>query len=159
MKKKTYTYAELHNKTLLNYRKVLSSFIFVAILNVLGIIMNVIRVDNGYFPSLISNVLIFNFLSQVISSRALFIFLSLLISFVFSAVFILIWLFAKNGNFKVLITGIILYVADTTILFVFYLGERYLLPQLALHIIILIFLILSLVNYYHLLAIERKFHR
>lgn len=159
MKKKTYTYAELHNRTVLNYRKVLSSFIFVAILNVLGIIMNVIRVDNGYFLSLISNVLIFNLLSQTVSSRALFIFLSLLISFVFSAVFILIWLFAKNGNLKVLITGIVLYVADTTLLFVFYLGERYLFPQLALHIIILIFLILSLVNYYHLLAIERKFHR
>ncbi len=159
MKNKTYTYSELHNRAVRSFRKAMSAFAFIAIMNFLGPILYLIKGNTGYFPSLISNVLIFRLLSNTSISDAIYIMLTIIIGIIFSVIFILVWVPAKSGNIKAIITGSVLYLLDTILLFIFYLQDSYLIPQLFLHVIIIAFLIAGILNYYHVFAIERKFKK
>ena len=96
MKNKTYTYSELHNRAVRSFRKAMSAFAFIAIMNFLGPILYLIKGNTGYFPSLISNVLIFRLLSNTSISDAIYIMLTILIGIVFSFIFILVWMPAKS---------------------------------------------------------------
>lgn len=157
MKKKSYTYKDLHNKAVTYYHKFMSTFIILAILNFVGVLLSLMRGNNDFFPSMISNILIFRLLSNVIENGILFYVLIITISILFSSIFIIIWSLSKNGNIKAIISGAALYLVDSILLFIFYIDDSYLIPQLFLHVIIIILMVLGIVNYYHILAIERKF--
>ena len=158
-KKKTYTYSELHNRAVSSYRKAMTSLAFVGVMNLLGPILYLVRNNTGYFPSLVSNVLLFRILSNTSISDALYVFLTFCIALVFSVAFIVVWASAISGNLKAVITGSVLYLIDTILLFIFYLQDSYLIPQLLLHVIVIAFLIAGILNYYHVYAIERKFKK
>ncbi len=156
--KKTYTYSELHNQAVTSYHKMMMSFLFIGILNVIGAIMGVLK-NPTYFPSLVSNVLLFHLLSNYITNIILRTLVNGAISMVFSAIFLVIWVLTKNGNLKAIIIGLVLYFIDTILLLIFQFDNNFLIPQLLLHILMIVFIGVGIANYYHIFAIEKKFKK
>lgn len=156
--KKEYTYTELHNRAVTSYHKMMMSFLFIGLLNVVGAVMGFIR-NSGYFPSLVGNALLFSLISNYVDSVILLTIINGVISVAFSAIFIVIWMMTKTGKIKAIITGAILYFIDTILLFIFYFNDSYLIPQLILHVIMIVFIAIGILNYYHIFAIEKKFKK
>lgn len=156
--KKEYTYRELHNKAVTNYHKMMMAFLFVGILNFIGAVLGSIK-GLTYFPSLVSNILLFNLLSNYIESTVLLTFVNVLISIIFSAIFVLIWSLTKVGKFKAIIWGLVIYLIDTILMFIFFINDSYLIPQILLHLLMIGFITVGITNYYHVFAIERKFKK
>lgn len=159
MKQKEYTYSELHNLTLRNYQKGMMAFLFVGLLNFIGTIIGILKSGNGYFPSLLMDILIFNVLDASITNIYLRLLVNGAISIATSFIFVLIWGLTRSGKIKAIITGLSIYFVDTILIFIFYLDNSYLIPQLLLHVIVIIFMAYGIANYYHLFAIERKFKK
>ena len=156
--KKEYTYKELHNRAVTSYHKMMMSFLFIGLLNAVGAIMGSLR-NTGYFPSLIGDALLFNLISGYVENKALLTLINGVIGIAFSSIFILIWSMTKTGKIKAIIVGLSLYVIDTILLFIFYFNDSYLIPQLLLHILLIVFIAVGIANYYHIFAIEKKFKK
>ena len=156
--KKEYTYKELHNHAVTSYHKMMMSFLFIGLLNVIGALMGSLKNIN-FFPSLVSNALLFNIISEHIENVALLTLINGAISIVFSAIFLVIWALTKTGKLKAIIVGLSLYVIDTILLFIFYFHDSYLIPQLLLHILVIVFIAVGIANYYHIFEIEKKFKK
>lgn len=157
--KKEFTYTELHNKAVTLYHKMMMSFLFIALLNFIGAIMGTVRGDTSYFPCLVSNTLLFSLVSNYIENIILLTIVNSAISLAFSAIFIVIWWMTKTGKIKAIIVGSAFYLIDVILLFVFYFHDSYLIPQLLLHILMMVFIVVGILNYYHIFEIERKFKK
>ena len=156
--KKEYTYKELHNHAVTSYHKMMMSFLFIGLLNVVGAILGSLK-NTGYFPSLVGNILLFNLISSHVESTALLTLINGVISISFSSIFLVIWVMTKTGKIKAIIAGLSIYTADTILLFIFYFHDSFLIPQLLLHILMIVFIAVGIANYYHIFAIEKKFKK
>lgn len=161
MKQKKYDYATAHNKAVTLYQKCSMVIFFIALLNITGAITGCFNRQNTlhFFPSLVSNVLIFRLLSNLSLNIIVNSILNVAISIGFGAIFAWLWYMAKRGKILAIYFAFGLYLLDVIIMFIFFRGEGTFMTQLLLHLLIIGFLIAAVMFYYQVLDIEKKFKK
>lgn len=158
--KHNYTYKDAHNRAVNTYQRCVIVILFIGLLNVAGAITGSFKAEAvaQYFPSLISNILLFRLISYLKLNIILEIIINVAISIAFACGFATLWFFAKKGKRIPLYVSIGYYLLDTILIFIFFGHEPTLVVQIVLHIIVLMFLIFGIVSYHQIFAIEKKYH-
>lgn len=192
--KKSYTYAEAHNRAFWAFNKATRVMIWAGILNVVGLMVGILQeafggvmnnfvfpldtylhntiVNSGYQYSLCfgTNALIFRLLESYAfnkfvgeaMSEIVFVIIIVIIAILFSGIIVYLSVLASQGKKWALFTQSIFYIVDTgAIIGNYIIGEHIsiLWIQVALHIVILFFVVISIYQYYHLFAIERIYKK
>lgn len=154
------TYADLHNKAVRLYRKTAIFLLWAGVVSILATIIAIFRSEAGYGMSLAINI----YLNRLIAALGLPNYAASLIIFALSiatgALFAVLGFFAQQGKKVFLFVGAALYLADFAALFLVY-GANWSTTYaftIATHLVILGALAIAIYEYFHVIAIEKRFH-
>ena len=177
--KKGMSYVDAHNKAVKTYKRSSLFILWGGIINIFGAIMGVFNfgkseisefgINYRYSLSLASNRFIFNSLEYSEINVILSSFIVILVAIATAALLAIIGYLANKGNIKYLMIGMGIYIGDFIFTFIydnlllgslgaFELGFNWTIYafSIAIHSIILIFIVIAIINYYQVLNIEKK---
>lgn len=158
-KNKGYTYKEAHNKAVTSFQKNITTFFWIALLNLTGSLIGVIKTNIHYFPALPTNVFLFRLIDTLQGDIILLSIAKMVVAVIFSSAFFVIYLLAKRAKKYALFAGIGIYAADTILLFIYMLGENIFIPQVVVHLVVMTLLVFATTSYYHVFAIEKLYKK
>ena len=174
--KKQLTYSEAHNKAVKMYQKTSIFLLWAGLLNVFAIIIGVIQLGTG---SVIENLsfmwpnsgFALNFSFQIYLNNILITnldtlladFIMILIALIIGIGFSFLGVFASKGKLPILFIGTILYALDFVAMFFVYSFTK--VPfiwtnyafTLACHVVVLVAMVISIIEYYNVIYIEKIF--
>lgn len=170
-KKRQLSYVDAHNRAVNLYKKSASALIWAGIFNVVGSIFFTVS-SNTNLSNFLGTFLCFGMNTFIFSLEPTYSFLVnflpwsaiiyILVSFIISAIYCMLGFFSLNGNKIYLYSGIGLYFIDWIFLILCYLfntpgitnDNLYLL--IGVHIIITVFLLISLYQRYKVIDLDKK---
>ena len=163
------SYADTHNKAVINYRRACKAFIWVGVVNFVGLLIGVIQfyiqksnnVVPFYYCFGISDFL-FNLLNKTVTMPiALFWVMVAVITISLSAGAAILGLFASQGKKVFLFTMVGVYFLDWifVLLAFFIAGESTigLMINAGIHVVATFFIIMAVYQYYNVINIEKRF--
>ena len=162
------SYVDTHNAAVIRYRRYCKSFIWVGIINFIGLLVGIIQY---YIQSASDKVpfyycfgfsdFAFNLLAYTGMPAWLFWIVVVLLSILTTSGAVLLGLFASQGKKKFLIGMLVAYLLDWIfcLLAYFVAGEEVigLMINAGIHVVASFFLIMALYEYYQVLNIEKRF--
>lgn len=163
------SYVDTHNKAVINYRRACKAFIWVGVVNFVGLLIGVIQfyiqksnnVVPFYYCFGISDFL-FNLLNKTVTMPiALFWVMVAIITISLSAGAAILGLFASQGKKAFLFTMVGVYFLDWifVLLAFFIAGESTigLMINAGIHVVATFFIIMAVYQYYNVINIEKRF--
>lgn len=163
------SYVDTHNKAVINYRRACKAFIWVGVVNFVGLLIGVIQfyiqksnnVVPFYYCFGISDFL-FNLLNKTVTMPiALFWVMVAIITISLSAGAAIVGLFASQGKKVFLFTMVGVYFLDWifVLLAFFVAGESTigLMINAGIHVVATFFIIMAVYQYYNVINIEKRF--
>ena len=162
------SYVDTHNAAVVNYRRACKAFIWVGVVNFVGLLVGIIQfyIQNSgevvpfYYCFGICDFL-FNLLAHTTIHPALFWVIVAIMTVATTAGAVLLGLFSSHGKKVLLITMVSVYFLDWIFVFLafFLAGETTigLLINAGIHVVATFFIIMAIYQYYNVLNIEKRF--